>query len=186
MKKDAKKFAFVGTSCVYKTTIVEHYRQKFIGNTNFVIVEEAARVFFSTHNIANEKRFLFPAQSRIQRFALKSEKKAHASGAEVILCDRSVIDAVAYVLAQGDIKGAQKLLKKVKDWLSTYTMFFLLGPQGVPFDRDSVRQENENERMILHEGFINFFTSQRLPYILLDGSLKKRIKNIDKILTQHI
>ncbi len=126
------KVAFIGTSCVGKTTLIEEYRTRFSNNPRFFIVNEAARTFF-TRNPEVSNRFEKEAQSQVQVLVLEQEQKAHESGARVILCDRSVIDAVVYVRANGDREGAAELLNRVSFWPPTYSKLFLLNPADVPY-----------------------------------------------------
>src|SRR3989344_6289984 len=157
------KIAFVGTSCIGKTTLLEHYRQQFIGNHNVAFVEEAARIFFQNNPHISD-RFSADTQGRVQSLALENENVAHVTGAEIILCDRSVIDAVAYVRAHGDAEGANKLLEKVRFWLPTYHNFLLLDPTDVPYETDEVRKEDEQKRQKFHNAFIQFFEETQIPY----------------------
>ena len=114
---------------------------------------------------------------------LAREQEAHKSGAKIIFCDRSVIDAVVYVKSTGNIKGANELLERVKFWLPTYHKFFLLDPAGISYEKDEVRQEDEDTRQAFHNAFLEFFKESQIPFELLSGTLKERIKRIDKMLS---
>lgn len=171
------KIALVGTSCIGKTTLIDHYRN----DQNVVIVEEAARIFF-TQNPHIEDRFSVDAQGQVQALALRNEQDAHQSGASVILCDRSVIDAVVYVRSQGDTKGSEELLKRVEFWLPTYHKFLLLDPADVPYETDDVRQEREEVRQGFHSAFLEFFQDAGIPYELLSGTIEKRITRVNQII----
>lgn len=176
-----KKIAFVGTSSVGKTTILDHFKKRSTLNLNMIFVEEAARIFFK-QNPQIEDRFSVNAQGEIQILTLKSEQDAHQSGARIILCDRSVIDAIVYVRAQGDYKGGKKLLKRVEFWLPTYHKFLLLDPADVPYQTDDIRQETPETRQKFHDEFLKFFEETGIPYELLSGTQKERIKRVTQIL----
>lgn len=114
-KESHIKIAFVGTSCIGKTTLVEHYRKKFENNPKVAIVPEAAREYFIAHpEIPPEERFGLVPQGEIQQLAIQKEHAAVTTGAEMIICDRSVLDAVAYVRGHGDIEGSRELLSRVE------------------------------------------------------------------------
>ena len=98
------------------------------------------------------------------------------------MCDRSVIDAVVYVRSQGDIKGAEELLKRVEFWLPTYHKFLLLNPSDVPYETDDIRQETPEARQKFHDAFLNFFEETGIPYELLSGTKDERIRRVTKIL----
>lgn len=181
-RERARKIAFVGTSRTGKTAIFEHYQQKFNGHSKVAFVEEAARRYFrdNTHIV---DRFAKEPQGEIQQLALGAEQKAHASGAEIIICDRSVIDAVAYVRANGDREGSEELLEKVAFWLPTYHKFLLLDPSGVPYETDEIRKEDEETRQQFHTAFMELFEEKQILYELVSGTLEERIRRIDDILS---
>lgn len=181
-EQDPIKVAFIGTSSVGKTTLVEEYERRFSGNTKVAIVPEAARRFF-TDNPHVTDRFGVDAQGQIQALALQQEQNAHNGGAEVILCDRSVIDAVVYVQAHGDNEGASQLLDRVSFWLPTYNKFLLLDPADVPYETDDIRQEDESVRQRFHDAYLAFFEETGIPYELLSGTLEQRISRVDEIIS---
>jgi len=83
-RESARKIAFVGTMSTGKTTIFDHYRQKFSGDPTVVFVEEAARRYFKD-NPEIVDRFAKEPQGEIQQWALSDEQKAHSSGARIII-----------------------------------------------------------------------------------------------------
>ncbi len=170
------KIAFVGTSCIGKTWLFEEFRRELDGGASFV--EEAARLFFSTHpNVHN--RFSFAAQTSIQQLALKTEKHA-LSG--LIFCDRSVLDAAAYIYALGNRDGADFLVKRVRDWLPTYSKIYLLDPTDIPYATDGIRDESEHTRWKFHKGFVELFSKYTVPYQLLSGTKDERIEIVRKFI----
>ena len=122
----ATKIAFIGTLSSGKTAVFNALAKFYKGDSRVVFAEEAARVFFEKHDVPEEERQTAHIQGRIQGRALERELEAHSLGARVVFCDRSVLDAVVYVLDHGDKEGAQKLLARVRFWLSTYEKIFLL------------------------------------------------------------
>lgn len=175
------KVAFVGTSCVGKTTLLEEYGRRLADNPKAAIVPEAARLFFTANPNVTE-RFAKEAQGQVQSLALQQEQDAHNAGAAVILCDRSVIDAVVYVRAHGDKEGAAELLDRVGFWLPTYNKFLLLNPADVPYETDDVRQESEEVRQEFHDAYLDFFNESGIPYELLSGTIDERITRVNEII----
>lgn len=173
------KVAFVGTSCIGKTTLADAYRARNI--PGLVIVDEAARTYF-TNNPQVQSRFSVAAQGNVQELALMNEQRAHRSGASRIISDRSVLDAVAYVRSQGDLEGSDLLLDAVRFWLPTYSGIFLLDPADIPYKVDSVRQEDEVTRDAFHQAFIHLFREEGIPYELLSGSVSARMRHVDQVL----
>lgn len=183
-QEQPRKVAFVGTSCIGKTTLLEYYRQRYSGNSQVAFVEEAARVFFQANPEITD-RFSEESQGKVQALALQNEQAAYNSGVKVILCDRSVIDAVAYVKAHGDPEGSDRLLDNVSFWLPTYHKFLLLDPIGVPYATDEVRLEDSDKRQQFHDAFVALFSEKEIPYELLSGTLEERISRVDEILTSN-
>ncbi|OGH38198.1 MAG: hypothetical protein A3B44_00910 [Candidatus Levybacteria bacterium RIFCSPLOWO2_01_FULL_38_21] len=175
------KVAFVGTSSVGKTSLLWEYKKRMKNNPSVAFVHEAARDFFKD-NPTVKKRFAKDASEKIQSLMLKREKKAHMSRAKIILCDRSVIDAVVYVKSTGDLEGARELLEKVRFWLPTYYKFFLLDPTDIIYEKDKIRQEDKKVRQALHKAFLEFFQESGIPYELLSGNIKERSAKVDKVL----
>ena len=178
------KFAYVGTSCAGKTTLLE--RSLSLNNGNVLLVNEAAREYFAAHRHVAD-RFGATAQGEVQALALAKEQKAHAQArcmghAVALLCDRSVLDAPAYVHSQGDTEGAQILLDRVRSWIPTYSTIFLLDPADIPYVADDVRDESAATRQLFHEAFLDFFNKNDVPYELLSGTVDERLQVVE----QHI
>ncbi len=175
------KLPLVGAGGIGKTSVLEVFRGRFEKDPSVRIVDEVARDFFSQHP-SIVARFAVEPQGKIQTLVLRKERAAESDGARIILCDRSVIDAVVYVRAQGDRIGADELLRRVEFWLPTYHRFLLLDPDGVPFENDNVRKEQETEREQIHKSFLQFFDETALPYELISGSLDERIARVEEII----
>ena len=142
------------------------------------MVEEAAREYFAAHRDVTD-RFSVETQGKVQALALAKEQAAHEQAKQadrnlVLICDRSVLDAPAYVYSQGDTDGARQLLQRVRLWLPTYTIIFLLDPADVPYEPDSIRDESEATRQLFHAAFLEFFDANGIPYELLSGSPDER------------
>lgn len=180
---NVRKVALVGTSCVGKTTLFENYQRKFKGNPSIAFVEEAARQYFTNNaHIPIAERFGLTPQGEIQDLAIQNEQLAHNSGAKIIICDRSVLDAVAYVRGSGDMNGADSLFERVEHWIPTYQTIFLLNPDDVPHIRDDVRLEDPFVRQRNHEAFLELFMLANIHYDLLTGTIEQRTKRIDELI----
>lgn len=183
MQKKHKKFALIGTSCVGKTTLLYKLEKKLQNkyrNRKIITVQEAARYYFEKRKV--RKPFSYHNQSQIQTLAKKFEKKAETQKPDIILCDRSVLDAIAYIKTMGTRTEVEKLIKKAKKWLMTYNHFFLLNPIGVHYQIDSVRKEDIQLRKAFHTSFVHLLRDLSLPYTLISGSKKQRINKISDII----
>lgn len=179
-QESPRKIALVGTSRIGKTPILEAFAKR---NLSIAIVPEAARDFFEAHpEIEIKDRFQKSAQERIQYVAFRREQDSLREKPQIILCDRSVLDAVVYVRATGDREGSEELLGRVRFWLPTYDKFLLFDPAGVPYEKDEIRQEEIEMREKFHEAFLDFFQETGIPFELISGSLEDRINHVGKIL----
>jgi nicotinamide riboside kinase len=179
-----RKIAFVGTSCIGKTTIFKYYQSKLAKHPDFSFVNESAREYLEKHPT---KFYKLPINVtwEIGRLTIEKEKVAHASGAKIIVCDRSVLDPVAYLTEQHNKKEADKLLQHNYDWLSTYTDFFLFNPDDVPYKNDDIRKDRIDERQRVHSYFLELFSELQIPYKLISGTLDERIRKIDVMLAEN-
>lgn len=183
IERGPRKIAFVGTSCIGKSTLYRYYKKLFKRDVSVAFVPEAARIYFTANpHVPISERFSVISQREIQALALRLEKQAHMAGAELIICDRSVLDAVAYVRGYGDKKGSKSLLRKVRNWTSTYHTLFLLDPRDIPYAKDKVRKEEPEVRQKNHEAFLEVFAEAQIPYTLLSGTEKERIQKINTVI----
>lgn len=178
MQKKAKKFALIGTSCIGKTTLLEELVKAIPQrmNKNVSVSPEAARYYFSTVHV--RKPFSYKNQRAVQALAKEFEQKAEIDNPDIILCDRSVFDAVAYVHAVGRKEDAEKLYTQVTDWLKTYDHLFLLDPSGVPYKMDEIRKESEEVRQMFHDSFLHLLSLSELPFSLISGNKKQRVNKM--------
>jgi nicotinamide riboside kinase len=184
-----QKIAFVGTSCIGKTSLLEATKRT-LPKGQGLFVPEAARDYFGRNSdMPLEQRFAVIAQGEVQSLAWRREREAHRrakrlGGLATIVCDRSVLDAPVYVSSQGDNQGAQQLLRRVRAWLPTYDQIYLLDPADVPFQQDTIRAEDSEARDKFHEAFINFFRKHRIAFQLLSGTPGQRLQIVMNDLEQ--
>lgn len=179
----SKKFALIGTSCTGKTTCLyelEKILKKKYRNKKIIVVPEAARYYFEKEK--TRKPFSYTHQHKIQNIAKQFEESAEKELPSIIICDRSVIDAIAYVKTTGTENESKKLLQRVKKWLATYSHFFLLSPDGVPYKTDLIRKEDVQMRKSFHTSFLYLLKKLALPHTLISGDKKQRLKKIKNII----
>lgn len=180
-----KKIALVGTISVGKTTLINHFRKKYATDPRITFVNEAGTEYFKKNGSIKD-RFNVKIQKQIQSLAISNEEMAIASGAKIILCDRSVIDQPIFLKYFGDHEGSKELHEKVKNLYHSYYKFFLLDPYGINFKKDNIRVENNNDMQKLHEDYLKFFAEEKIPFEILGGTLKERTNKIDKFIKELI
>jgi nicotinamide riboside kinase len=171
-----RKFALIGSARVGKTAIFQKLKKIYSKDKKVAFVEEAARDLIL--KLKPQTHFTYKFQSKIQNEVLRREKEVQ--NYPLIICDRSVIDAIVYCRAMGFKKGAEKLYLKVKNWLPTYTKFFLSDIAGIPLERDRVRTDWSTFRRKAHQLFLEFLEKENLPYKLIQGTEKERLRKISK------
>jgi len=172
----SKKFALVGSAKVGKTIILEELKKIFSNDPKVAFVEEAARDLIL--DLKPKTHFTFKFQSQIQDEVLRREKAVQ--NYPIIICDRSVIDAVIYCQALGLEEEAKRLYEKVKNRLPTYTKFFLLDISGIPLEKDNVRTDQSVFRKKAQQLFLKFLKKENLPFSLIKGTEKRRLRRILK------
>lgn len=183
MSQTPKKFALIGTSCIGKTTLLMMLEEKLTSEKpkkKIAIVPEAARIYFSTRKV--RKPFSVTNQSAVQKLAKTQEELALQTNPDIILSDRSVLDAYMYVKALSGEDNAQPLLHRVKGWLPSYTHLFLLDPKGVPYQTDTVRKEQESIREQFHKTFVASLPKLAVSFSLIDGTLEQRLHKMLQII----
>jgi nicotinamide riboside kinase len=181
------KVAFVGTSCIGKTTLLNQC-QKLSGN--IITIDEPDREWFTAHPDVTD-RFGIDAQGAILQFAIDHEVQAdmraqsmHADEPVIIFCDRSLLDPSAYLYGLGNADDAETLFTIAAPFIASYDKIFLLDPDDVPYQMDEIRTEDEATRQKFHQGFIDFFALHNIAYELLSGTAGIRLQRVSDFIRQ--
>ncbi len=177
-----EKIAFVGTAGTGKTTLIDSLRDEYAGNDKVVFVEEAARKFFSEYHFDDDERRNEDVQSRILELILQLEQAAHEQDPEIIFCDRSVLDAVVYVLSEGDAEGAEAMYAELEEWVETYTKIYVLDPDDIPHETDDIRLEDAEVRLKVHNAYVSFLRLKGIQHEILSGNVNERIAKVQSAL----
>lgn len=173
-RKSPLKIAFIGGPGVGKTTLLTHFRER----DDATIVDEAARDYFRL--FPGVDRRALETQSLLLKHVIDRENAAEAFGKPLIVCDRSVVDPIAYMYHYGLRSEATTLMREVFAHLSTYARLYLLDPSGVPYEKDDVRTESLEERGQIHEAFLYITAREGIEYSLLSGGSEERIMTINR------
>jgi nicotinamide riboside kinase len=168
--------ALVGSSGVGKTTLAHALHTRLPGAV--VIAPEAARGFFTEHPHLWDERFTLATQRQVQDRQARNEANAlecaHRSGAAVVVCDRSVHDAAAYLRVR-DREGSDRLHARVR---CAYDVLVVCDPAGIPYETDDIRREGTTDRDRFHAAYLDYLTHHRLPYTLLAGTEAERLDQL--------
>jgi nicotinamide riboside kinase len=152
----------------------------------FAFVEEVSRKYLENNHLSIVERNSLDVQRNIQEFIIASELIARASNPSIIVCDSSVLTTSMYLRGMGDKEGSLELLKAIEYWLPTYDSFVLLDCADVPYTQDAIRQESEEQRQRNHDAYIELFAQKHIPYLLINGTLSKRLKTVETILQEKL
>ena len=183
MQRSYKKFALIGTSCTGKTTLIKDLSlllKKEYAKKDIAVVPEAARLYFGAFQVKNP--FSYKHQRNVQLLARQLEIYTQEHFGDIVLTDRSVVDAIAYVWAMGDRKGAKRLIKLMEDWFESYDHIFLLDPAGISYKTDKVRKESAKTRDKFHKAFLTVLPHLSSSWKLISGSKNRRLQTMLKII----
>lgn len=179
--RNVEKFAFVGAASVGKSTMTDIYKRRFAHNAHVVVLEEGAQIFFQQNSDSIKNGIhVVSVQEQLQDFVIGREQEAYQPGVKMIITDRSIIDPIIYTHTYQDADNARRLFDRVADWVPTYSHFFLLDPTGVPQDKGPFRRETLEKRFTIYDAFQEFFTENALPFEVVSGTVRERVKKVDR------
>jgi predicted ATPase len=174
------KAAFCGAPSTGKTTLLEALKHEYEPGEQYLYIPEAAREFFEKNHVPLGKRLAWSSQSQIQTLAFENEKVVWEANPqpELVFCDRTVLDAAAYMLFAGDEQASAKLYRRAQYHMDTYNKIYLPDPHDIPLQNDTVRYEDDLERMAIHQAFLDAFKLYDVEYVLLSGTLEDRVSQV--------
>lgn len=170
MSQQQLKIAFLGGPGVGKTTLINHFRQV----DEATVVDEAARDYFSLY--PDVDRSAYETQELLLAHIKERESAASAFGTKLIVCDRSIVDPLVYLYHYGQKNEARQLISSIKDYISSYHKLYLLDPHEVRYVQDKVRNESPEERLEIHQAYLELLELGGVEYELLSGNVKKRLQ----------
>lgn len=105
---------------------------------------------------------------------------------KIIITDTSVLEVAFYTKILGDEKGAEKFLKKLENYIPTYTKFLVMNHLDVPFENDSVRKEDKKVRDSIHAMLLDFYKEKNLPFTIINGDVEKRRDTVASIINSYL
>lgn len=176
---EIRKIAVTGPPCSGKSTVLRDFVETFDGHA--VVAEEQARILLE--GVPVEERSTIEQQYRLVAAIEVEEERAARRGLPV-LCDRSVLDGVAYLRNAGRREEAEALFDHIRFWLPTYERFVVCSPEGIPYEQDGVRTEPPEFRDSLYRHLIETFNDYGIEFDLLTGSREERHERIVAIVRE--
>lgn len=178
------KLAIVGGSSTGKTTLFNELEKLYKSFPEIEFINESARQYFNDNPTDNP--FVFSVQEKILDLALLKESLALKNNPKIIVTDTSVLEVAFYTKILGDEKGAEKFLKKLENYIPTYTKFLVMNHLDVPFENDSVRKEDKKVRDSIHAMLLDFYKEKNLPYTIINGDVEKRRDATARIINSYL
>lgn len=178
-----KKYVLTGGPCSGKTTILKEMEKR-----NFVCIPESAREIIEAESF--KEKGIFPWNDFIgfqkKVFQLQISKENHLSD-EMIFLDRSIIDSLAYMLAEGYVINnivLQELIEHTD--IGDYdTVFFL---EMLPdYKQDLSRREDREKAIHISETIYDLYLALGYHVIRIPPlSLMNRLDEIFKYVQSDI
>ena len=173
---EAVKILFTGTIHTGKSTLLHRLQTDPIPNCG--LIEETARKLLSQH----------PELEKLQKFQdilfaqqVELENQMESKNTQFIICDRGVLDIVAYARFFG-----HPVKRAWLEWCKTYDKAFIFDKADVPFTNDIIDLDPQYEksrdwidfRNGLDQHFKNVLQELNIPYALLSGTVEHRLSHI--------
>jgi len=187
------KIGIMGTHGVGKTTKVNELASIFSDiapEDTGVLSEVVRRCPFPVNENAsiNAQRWIF-----FKQFTEEIELQA---AHEILICDRTVLDSLAYAQYAGFQDFVSEAMYLAVDWLKTYDIIYWLRPSGRRIEDDGFRSTSENYQqgidMILAH-WVDIFEiktcradEKRAVITAFIEELESRYKGLEKQLTQTL
>lgn len=182
----AARIAVVGTHGVGKTTLAQAFVQRLAGeNISCELAPEMPRLIC---NLANDNSFFRQGNNNVLKQILliysqaQIEFQKSQGGADIILCDRSIIDHWAYTkyfFAKALKKNGVLHLYEhfISEFCRTYRKLFYI-PIEFPLTDDGVREGDQGFQKDIDEIIFDLLNNYSLPYSVVRGSVQERCQNI--------
>ena len=164
---DCLKIVLFGPESTGKSTLAEALASQY--NTQFV--PEYMRSYLQqkwdeTKQVCTREDLL-----PIARGQMKMENKMAAQASTYLFCDTSLDELVVYSRFYYDGFCPEELVAAAKE--NSYDLYFLTYID-VPWEKDDLR-DRPNDRLALFSIFEDYLKNNKLPFVILKGSIDERI-----------
>ena len=167
------KVVFLGAMSTGKSTITEALAKRY--NTTFA--SEYGRDYWTEHQV--DRRISFEAFDEIAVGHLEREEIAFQEANKYCFVDTNAITTYMFAL---DYHGhAPELLTKLANENSRRYDLFFLCDDDIPYD-DTWDRSGDQKRKVFHKQIIADLLDRRIPFIVLRGDLKTRMRKVEQVL----
>jgi len=164
------RVAILGAESSGKSTLAEalasHYGTVWVPEYLREFVDTLGRVPFE-HD-----------QSGIARTQRERERAALANAKRFLFCDTTPLMTALYSRVYwGRVDEDLARLDAVHD----YDRTFVTAPDS-PWEPDGLQRESEEVRQMVHRMLLETLDARGIPYVLLEGSLPQRLRQVEELL----
>ena len=117
-------------------------------------------------------------QFGIARTQREREQGAMAQATRFLFCDTTPLMTALYSQVYwGRVDAALARLAAVHD----YDWTFVTAPDS-PWEPDGLQRESEEVRQMVHRMLLEALDARGIPYVLLEGSLPQRLRQVEELL----
>ena len=174
------KIGFCGTMSVGKTTLVNALKE----------LPEFKDYTFRTERSKHLMNLGIPlnTDSTLKGQLVFASERAAELMQEKIITDRTVIDVMAFCELSKSMDSAHKfyLSATLSYLIKEYDVLFYVSPEGVEIEDNGVRETNAEYRTTVDEKIKQIVGMYRNNAITIKGTVKERIEQVKKAVTQYV
>ena len=163
------KFVITGPECSGKSTLAEALAKTY----NCRLVKEFARDYLNQLN----RSYTYDDLLHIAENQDANEKKMEKKSEKILICDTSI-----HTIKIWSNDKFNKCHPKIHDIKENYKHYFLCSPD-IPWQYDPLR-ENPKDRDRIFNAYIKELKNK--PLTIVKGSIKERLKQVQKIIDLNI
>ena len=185
------KIAVSGAHGTGKTTLCKYLEENTGALIDLAICREVPRIIIQTvgdpdffkrgHNTVARQLLIFLYQ-------LEEERK-QGVGKQVLLCDRTPVDHLAYTYANhADFRESEEnaaLLSLISEWLDTFDIIFKV-PIEFPVHDDGVREGAADFQTEIDQAIDKLYEDFKVPMVLVTGTVEQRASIISQAIQERL
>jgi len=174
------KIGFCGSHCTGKTTLANRIARFLSKQYEVGVVKEIAREF--------KKEELRDCKTQY-KILISQVKAENEKDEDIIVCDRTVIDNLAYlqqICGYKFIEVENKINSMLINYVGTYDIIFFCLIEGIPLIDDGFRFTNECERKVIEVRVRRILSQYNIKAIELRGDLEMRFKKCREVVCDYL
>lgn len=180
--------AFIGSHSTGKTTLIEMVSANFAGSRVTVIKNVARGVIARGFPLAQGST----TNSFVNyvRDQLREERKALEQGYDILLSDRTILDAISYATTNKALLGSDipdyfiEMLYEVWHLEAKLYNYYVFCPVEFPMVMDGVRIPGEEYRTSVGNKMAELLVQLNVPYLVASGTPDNRLLQVIQLVSR--